>query len=166
MKQFHFTSWPDHGVPQYATAMLAMVRRVKAHHKPEKGAMIVHCSAGVGRSGTFIVIDSMLERLLHDSLVDIYGHVTLMRTQRPYMVQTEDQYFFIHEALAEAIVCGNTEVSLLKFPGYVAELSQLPPDASELDSTPIELQFKVGVAVGVWRGVWFSCSSRWVWQSW
>ena len=108
VKQFHFTSWPDHGVPQHATAMLSMLRRVRSYHsKVAGGPMLVHCSAGmsvggrvkghtlpycsgVGRTGTFIVIDSMLERLKNsDALLDIYGHVTLLRTQRPYMVQTE-----------------------------------------------------------------------------
>ena len=90
--QFHFTSWPDHGVPQYATAMLAMIRRVRAHYNvcKEEGPMLVHCSAGVGRTGTFIIIDSMIQRLAqHEDLIDIYGHMALLRTQRSYMVQTE-----------------------------------------------------------------------------
>ena len=88
--QFHFTSWPDHGVPQYATAMLAMLRRVRAHYSLEEGPMLVHCSAGVGRTGTFIVIDTMLQRLMHeDEMLDIYGHVSLLRSQRNYMIQTE-----------------------------------------------------------------------------
>ena len=90
MKQFHFTSWPDHGVPQYATAMLSMLRRVRAHYSVEEGPMLVHCSAGVGRTGTFIVIDTMLQRLMHEEeMIDIYGHVSLLRTQRNYMIQTE-----------------------------------------------------------------------------
>lgn len=90
MVQFHFTSWPDHGVPQYATAMLAMIRRVRRQYSPETGPMVVHCSAGVGRTGTFIVIDSMLQRLAQEEeIVDIYGHVSLLRSQRNYMVQTE-----------------------------------------------------------------------------
>lgn len=61
-------------------------------------------SAGVGRTGAFIVIDSMLERLKHEKTIDVYGHVTCLRSQRNYMVQTENQYIFIHEALLEAIV--------------------------------------------------------------
>ena len=150
VKQFHFTSWPDHGVPQYATAMLTMVRRVSAHHRPEHGPMLVHCSAGVGRSGTFMTIDAMLERLKHgSSSVDVYGHVSLIRTQRPYMVQTEDQYFFIYEAIAEAIVCGETEVSLDQLPGYISELVQPVSSLDQHDMIPIELQFKVG---GAWMG--------------
>ena len=63
VRQFHFTAWPDFGVPDFPTSMLSMIRCVRAHHNhlpQETGPMIVHCSAGVGRTGTFIVIDSML----------------------------------------------------------------------------------------------------------
>ena len=65
---------------------------------------VIYFSAGVGRTGAFIVIDSMLERLKHEKTIDVYGHVTCLRAQRNYMVQTEDQYIFIHEALLEAIL--------------------------------------------------------------
>ena len=58
------------------------------------------------------MIDSMLERMKHERTVDVYGHVTCLRAQRNYMVQTEDQYIFIHDALLEAILAGNTEVNL------------------------------------------------------
>ena len=67
-------------------------------------------SAGVGRTGAFIVIDSMLERIKHENTIDVYGHVTCLRAQRNYMVQTEDQYTFIHDALLEAVMSGFTEV--------------------------------------------------------
>ncbi|NWS63638.1 PTPRD phosphatase, partial [Psilopogon haemacephalus] len=110
VRQFQFTAWPDHGVPEHPTPFLAFLRRVKTCNPPDAGPMVVHCSAGVGRTGCFIVIDAMLERIKHEKTVDIYGHVTLMRAQRNYMVQTEDQYIFIHDALLEAVTCGNTEV--------------------------------------------------------
>ncbi|NXD28245.1 PTPRF phosphatase, partial [Spelaeornis formosus] len=110
LRQFQFMAWPDHGVPEYPTPILAFLRRVKACNPTDAGPMVVHCSAGVGRTGCFIVIDAMLERMKHEKTVDIYGHVTCMRSQRNYMVQTEDQYIFIHEALLEAATCGNTEV--------------------------------------------------------
>ena len=72
--------------------------------------MVVHCSAGVGRTGAFVVIDSMLERLRYENTIDVYGHVTCLRAQRNYMVQTEDQYIFIHDAVLEAVTCGDTEI--------------------------------------------------------
>ncbi|NXY51166.1 PTPRS phosphatase, partial [Ceuthmochares aereus] len=99
VRQFQFTAWPDHGVPEYPTPFLAFLRRVKTCNPSDAGPIVVHCSAGVGRTGCFIVIDAMLERIKHEKTVDIYGHVTLMRSQRNYMVQTEDQYSFIHDAL-------------------------------------------------------------------
>ncbi|XP_060726751.1 receptor-type tyrosine-protein phosphatase S isoform X4 [Tachysurus vachellii] len=125
VRQFQFTAWPDHGVPEYPTPFLAFLRRVKACNPPDAGPIIVHCSAGVGRTGCFIVIDAMLERIRPERTVDIYGHVTLMRSQRNYMVQTEDQYSFIHEALLEAVTCGNTEVAARSLFSYMQKLEQV-----------------------------------------
>ncbi|XP_046732782.1 receptor-type tyrosine-protein phosphatase S-like isoform X1 [Silurus meridionalis] len=125
VRQFQFTAWPDHGVPEYPTPFLAFLRRVKACNPPDAGPIVVHCSAGVGRTGCFIVIDAMLERIRHERTVDIYGHVTLMRSQRNYMVQTEDQYSFIHEALLEAVTCGNTEVAARSLYSYMQKLAQV-----------------------------------------
>lgn len=97
-------------------------------------------SAGVGRTGCFIVIDAMLERMKHEKTVDIYGHVTCMRAQRNYMVQTEDQYIFIHEALLEAATCGNTEVPARNLYAHIQKLTQPPPGETV---TAMELEFKV-----------------------
>ncbi|XP_077598525.1 receptor-type tyrosine-protein phosphatase delta isoform X25 [Stigmatopora nigra] len=139
VRQFQFTAWPDHGVPEHPTPFLAFLRRVKACNPPDAGPMVVHCSAGVGRTGCFIVIDAMLERIKHEKTADIYGHVTLMRAQRNYMVQTEDQYVFIHDALLEAVNCGTTEVPARNLYAYIQKLTQI--EAGE-NVTGMELEFK------------------------
>uniref|UniRef100_A0A8C2E6H7 protein-tyrosine-phosphatase n=1 Tax=Cyprinus carpio TaxID=7962 RepID=A0A8C2E6H7_CYPCA len=127
LRQFQFTAWPDQGVPEHPTLFLAFLRRVKACNPPDAGPIVVHCSAGVGRTGCFIVIDAMLERVKQEKTIDIYGHVTLMRSQRNYMVQTEEQYVFIYEALLEAVSCGNTEVPARNLYAYIQRLSQTEP---------------------------------------
>ncbi|XP_040595149.1 receptor-type tyrosine-protein phosphatase S isoform X2 [Mesocricetus auratus] len=139
VRHFQFTAWPDHGVPEYPTPFLAFLRRVKTCNPPDAGPIVVHCSAGVGRTGCFIVIDAMLERIKTEKTVDVYGHVTLMRSQRNYMVQTEDQYSFIHEALLEAVGCGNTEVPARSLYTYIQKLAQVEPGEHV---TGMELEFK------------------------
>ncbi|XP_032902537.1 receptor-type tyrosine-protein phosphatase S-like isoform X32 [Amblyraja radiata] len=139
VRQFQFTAWPDHGVPEYPTPFLAFLRRVKTCNPPDAGPVVVHCSAGVGRTGCFIVIDAMLERIKHEKTVDIYGHVTLMRSQRNYMVQTEDQYIFIHDALLEAVACGTTEVMARNLYSYIQKLTQVETGEHV---TGMELEFK------------------------
>ncbi|KAK5926599.1 hypothetical protein CgunFtcFv8_022157 [Champsocephalus gunnari] len=139
VRHFQFTAWPDHGVPEHPTPFLAFLRRVKACNPPDAGPMVVHCSAGVGRTGCFIVIDGMAERIKHEKTLDIYGHVTLMRSQRNYMVQTEDQYIFIHDALLEAVTCGNTEVPARNLYSYIQRLTQIEPGENV---TGMEVEFK------------------------
>uniref|UniRef100_A0A1A8NME7 protein-tyrosine-phosphatase n=2 Tax=Nothobranchius pienaari TaxID=704102 RepID=A0A1A8NME7_9TELE len=139
VQQFQFLGWPDHGVPEYPTTTLAFLQKVRACNPPDAGPIIVHCSAGVGRTGCFIVIDAMLERMKHEKSVDIYGHVTCMRAQRNYMVQTEDQYIFIHEALLEAATCGCTEVTTRNLYTHIQKLNQ---SAAGETLTPMAQEFK------------------------
>ncbi|XP_054009026.1 tyrosine-protein phosphatase Lar isoform X5 [Hylaeus anthracinus] len=138
IKQLQFTAWPDHGVPEHPAPFLQFLRRVRSLNPPESGPLIVHCSAGVGRTGCFIVIDSMLERIKHEKMIDIYGHVTCLRAQRNYMVQTEDQYIFIHDALYEAVICGNTEVPARNLHSHIQKLMQ----SEIVNITGMELEFK------------------------
>lgn len=144
VKQFQFTAWPDHGVPDHPTPFLVFLRRVRTMNPLDAGPMIVHCSAGVGRTGCFVVIDSMVERLKHENTVDIYGHVTCLRAQRNYMVQTEDQYIFIHDAVLEAVIAGNTEVPARSLYAHIQSLLQLVPAEN---CTGMEVEFKKLVAM-------------------
>lgn len=139
IKQLQFTAWPDHGVPDHPAPFLQFLRRCKSLTPPDTGPIIVHCSAGVGRTGCYIVIDSMLERMRHEKTIDVYGHVTCLRAQRNYMVQTEDQYIFIHDAILEAIICGNTEVPARNLHNHIQKLMQTEPGEN---ITGMEMEFK------------------------
>ncbi|XP_078723776.1 receptor-type tyrosine-protein phosphatase delta-like isoform X6 [Lampetra fluviatilis] len=139
VRQFQFTAWPDHGVPEYPTPFLAFLRRVKACNPPDVGPMVVHCSAGVGRTGCFMVMDAMLERMRTENSVDVYGQVTCMRAQRNYMVQTEEQYVFVHEALLEASTVGCTEVPARSLYAHLQRLGTVEPGDT---ATGMELEFK------------------------
>ncbi|XP_064554284.1 tyrosine-protein phosphatase Lar isoform X4 [Drosophila montana] len=139
IKQLQFTAWPDHGVPDHPAPFLQFLRRCRALTPPESGPVVVHCSAGVGRTGCYIVIDSMLERMKHEKIIDIYGHVTCLRAQRNYMVQTEDQYIFIHDAILEAIICGLTEVAARNLHSHLQKLLTTEPGES---ISGMEVEFK------------------------
>ena len=89
MTQLHFTAWPDHGVPSNTSIMLNIIRRVrKLHPYSDSRPLLVHCSAGVGRTGTFIVLDSMLERMNTEKSFNVLEFVQQLREQRVFMVQS------------------------------------------------------------------------------
>ncbi|CAB4018698.1 partial [Paramuricea clavata] len=140
IKQFHFTVWPDHGVPEYPTAILAFQRRVRAYSTRDSGPLAVHCSAGVGRSGTFIVIDCMLARIQSEQTIDIYNYVRYLRTRRMFMVQTEEQYVFCHDALLESILCGNTQMAAHNLR---IEMNKLRQRDATTKLTGFESEFKI-----------------------
>ncbi|PFX13901.1 Tyrosine-protein phosphatase Lar [Stylophora pistillata] len=110
VQQFHYVTWPDKGVPHHSTALLGFRQKIHARHLATGGPLLVHCSAGVGRTGTYIAIDAMLESAEKIKTVFIQNYVQVMRKSRPHMIQKDDQYVFLHQAVMEALVCGNTEI--------------------------------------------------------
>ncbi|XP_031794203.1 receptor-type tyrosine-protein phosphatase O isoform X2 [Sarcophilus harrisii] len=98
---FNYTAWPDHGVPttNAAESIMQFVQMVRQHSTKSRGPMIIHCSAGVGRTGTFIALDRLLQHVCDHEYVDILGLVSDMRSYRMSMVQTEEQYIFIHQCV-------------------------------------------------------------------
>uniref|UniRef100_A0A8C9XVW4 protein-tyrosine-phosphatase n=1 Tax=Sander lucioperca TaxID=283035 RepID=A0A8C9XVW4_SANLU len=105
VKHFHFTAWPDHGVPQ-GTEVLIQFRGLVRQHIEREGdgaPTVVHCSAGVGRTGTLIALDVLLQQLEKERAVGIHGFVHKMRLSRPYMVQTESQYVFLHQCIMDCL---------------------------------------------------------------
>uniref|UniRef100_A0A8C2RKJ4 Receptor-type tyrosine-protein phosphatase eta n=1 Tax=Capra hircus TaxID=9925 RepID=A0A8C2RKJ4_CAPHI len=105
LRQFHFTSWPDHGVPDATDLLINFRYLVRDYMKqsPPESPVLVHCSAGVGRTGTFIAIDRLIYQIENESTVDVYGIVYDLRMHRPLMVQTEDQYVFLNQCVLDII---------------------------------------------------------------
>ncbi|XP_048581435.1 receptor-type tyrosine-protein phosphatase alpha isoform X2 [Nematostella vectensis] len=140
VKQFHFTGWPDHGAPEpgFEFPVLDLIMKSTACVVPGTGPLVVHCSAGVGRSGAFIVIDSMIKRIHDNGDLDIFNFLAHIRNQRNHLVQEECQYIFIHDTLAEYIACNfvislpikalKDHVRMMRMP-----ISIQPPVKSKLD---------------------------------
>ncbi|XP_040466677.1 receptor-type tyrosine-protein phosphatase C isoform X2 [Falco naumanni] len=143
-----FTSWPDHGVPEDPHLLLKLRRRVNALSNFFSGPIVVHCSAGVGRTGTYIGIDAMLEGLDAEGRVDVYGYVVKLRRQRCLMVQVESQYILIHQALVEYNQYGETEVSLSELHSYLNNLKRKDPPS---EPSLLEAEFQRLPSYKGWR---------------
>ena len=142
--------------------MLNFIRRVrKLHLYSDPCPLLVHCSAGVGRTGTFIVLDSMIERMKTEDTLNIYDFVKQLREQRVLMVQTsvrafplqiihacnyilfvlQAQYIFIHDALREFILCGQTEIPAADIRNIIGKLNMQKDPCSA--SSGFDHQFQV-----------------------
>uniref|UniRef100_A0A3Q2CYU2 protein-tyrosine-phosphatase n=1 Tax=Cyprinodon variegatus TaxID=28743 RepID=A0A3Q2CYU2_CYPVA len=143
-----FMSWPDHGVPGEPHLLLKLRRRVNAFKNFFSGPIVVHCSAGVGRTGTYIGIDAMMEGLEAEGRVDIYGYVVKLRRQRCLMVQVEAQYILIHQALLEHNQFGETEITLSELHSTLSTLKQKTSDS---EPTLMEEEFERLPSFKNWR---------------
>ncbi|XP_043912110.1 receptor-type tyrosine-protein phosphatase epsilon isoform X2 [Protopterus annectens] len=137
--QFHFTSWPDFGVPFTPIGMLKFLKKVRTMNPSFVGPIVVHCSAGVGRTGTFIVIDAMIDMMDAERRVDTFGFVSRIRNQRSQMVQTDMQYSFIYQALLEHYLYGDTELDVCSLEKH---LQKLHCSTSYMDRIGLEEEFR------------------------
>nr|VZI20846.1 unnamed protein product [Spirometra erinaceieuropaei] len=146
VRQLQFTAWPDHGVPNHPAPLLMFLRRVNSECAPETGPIIVHCSAGVGRTGAYIVLDILLQQMRREHAINVPAAVARLRSQRNFMVQTEDQYAFIYEALVEASLSGNTELPARQLRDHWLKLTAPTGDtvsaADTLENTGMTLEFE------------------------
>eukprot|EP00794_Sanderia_malayensis_P012834 gene12834-14154_t len=132
VKHLQYSAWPDHGVPRTTTNILDFLQAIRANVKPTHGPMVIHCSAGVGRTGTLIAIDTLINRLQEENVIDVYLTVCLMRMQRCSMVQTEDQYIFIHRAIVDYLK-SQSENPESQLKGYYLLPTDEPKDKTTFD---------------------------------
>ncbi|XP_037351543.1 receptor-type tyrosine-protein phosphatase V-like isoform X2 [Talpa occidentalis] len=106
VKQLQFTTWPDHSIPEAPGSLLAFLELVheQAHATQGPGPILVHCSAGVGRTGTFVALSRLLQQLEAEQMVDVFNAVYVLRLHRPLMIQTPSQYIFLHSCLLNKIL--------------------------------------------------------------
>ncbi|CAG2218792.1 Tyrosine-protein phosphatase 1,Tyrosine-protein phosphatase non-receptor type 13,Tyrosine-protein phosphatase non-receptor type 7 [Mytilus edulis] len=113
--QYHFTAWPDHGTPDPLYLVLFhrhVMSDTKAGHS---GPLLVHCSAGIGRTGTYIALDALLEEGRTTGFLDIFKYLKKMRYSRMNMIQTANQYVCLHYTLLEAFTMKDTKIRKDKF---------------------------------------------------
>ncbi|XP_032655704.1 tyrosine-protein phosphatase non-receptor type 9 [Chelonoidis abingdonii] len=116
VSHFQYLSWPDYGVPSSAATLIDFLGAVKLQQRLAASAlgprfkghaggppMIVHCSAGIGRTGTFCALDICLSQLQDTGTVNVYQTVMRMRTQRAFSIQTPEQYYFCYTAIIEHV---------------------------------------------------------------
>ncbi|KAB0403893.1 hypothetical protein E2I00_016985 [Balaenoptera physalus] len=128
IRHFHYTVWPDHGVPETTQSLIQFVRTVRDYinRTPGAGPTAVHCSAGVGRTGTFIALDRILQQLDSKDSVDIYGAVHDLRLHRVHMVQTEVRVRLKDTDQPELVSKPQTRRTMLLHPN--GNLGQQQPD--------------------------------------
>ncbi|XP_035251692.1 tyrosine-protein phosphatase non-receptor type 5-like [Anguilla anguilla] len=103
LRQYWYTSWPDQKTPDKAPPLLELVQEVEEARQqapPGSGPVIVHCSAGIGRTGCFIATTLLCQQLRNEGVVDILRTTCQLRLDRGGMIQTAEQYQFVHHVLS------------------------------------------------------------------
>nr|XP_034318459.1 receptor-type tyrosine-protein phosphatase T isoform X7 [Crassostrea gigas] len=113
--QYHYTAWPDHGIPEPLCLLLFHDQVTRSKVDSLNGPVLVHCSAGIGRTGTYIAIDVLFEAGKTHSKINIAEYIKKMRRNRMNMVQTYEQYKTIFLTLHEMFKAPSTVLSTTKF---------------------------------------------------
>lgn len=135
---FNYTSWPEHGVPESSSTLIQFVKAVRSNRGHENTTIVVHCSAGVGRTGVFIALDHLIQHLRDHDFVDIYGLVADLRSERMCMVQNLAQYMFLHQSTLDLLSAKGNSQSIW-FVNYSALEKMDSLDAMEGD---VELEWE------------------------
>ncbi|XP_078481052.1 uncharacterized protein LOC100183702 isoform X1 [Ciona intestinalis] len=127
IQHFHYIAWPDHGVPLITSSLVQMQGVVNAAESDTKTTVpiVVHCSAGAGRTGAYIGFDILLDEMKSKGQVNVFRTVLKMRKQRMDMVQNMKQYIFLHKLITECYALGNTEVDVVGLEEHISQQTKL-----------------------------------------
>ncbi|XP_069819447.1 receptor-type tyrosine-protein phosphatase epsilon-like [Dendropsophus ebraccatus] len=139
VEQLHYLEWPDHGVPSKMSSLLRLVDQMNKSYTAGSGPVIVHCSAGIGRTGTFIALDFLLKMAKAAKKVNVFGCVNQLRKKRISMVQNQEQYIFLYDILVETLLCGTTSVPVPDIPRHLSHMTRRDPH-THLDGYEKEFQ--------------------------
>nr|XP_034335012.1 receptor-type tyrosine-protein phosphatase zeta-like [Crassostrea gigas] len=134
---FHYTAWPDHGTPE-ELGLVQFHKAVTRSYHPG-GLMLVHCSAGVGRTGTFIGLDSLLKQGRETEIINVFEFVKQMRQDRMTMVQTPEQYIFLHKVLLFGF---QDKYTVIHESDISTKLTELLQDSAPLNQTALYKEYK------------------------
>ncbi|XP_054029762.1 phosphatidylinositol phosphatase PTPRQ [Dryobates pubescens] len=138
VRQCNFTSWPEHGVPETTAPIIHFVKLIRASRAHDNTPMVVHCSAGVGRTGVYIALDHLTQHVNDHDFVDIYGLVAELRSERMCMVQNLAQYIFLHQCVLDLLASRGSSQPIC-FVNYSALQKMDSLDAMEGD---VELEWE------------------------
>ncbi|XP_063998932.1 phosphatidylinositol phosphatase PTPRQ [Pogoniulus pusillus] len=138
VRQCNFTSWPEHGVPETTAPIIHFVKLIRASRAHDSTPMVVHCSAGVGRTGVYIALDHLTQHVNDHDFVDIYGLVAELRSERMCMVQNLAQYIFLHQCVLDLLTSKGSSQPVC-FVNYSALQKMDSLDAMEGD---VELEWE------------------------
>ncbi|XP_066458343.1 receptor-type tyrosine-protein phosphatase T-like [Eleutherodactylus coqui] len=139
VEQLHYLDWPDHGVPKKTDGLLQLVEQMNKCNTPGSGAIIVHCSAGIGRTGTFVALDILLKMAKTVKKVNVFGCVHQLRKNRVNMVQNKEQYAFLYDVLLEMLLCGMTSVPVPHIEKHLSHMTKWDPH-TQMDGYDREFQ--------------------------
>ncbi|KAK3549019.1 hypothetical protein QTP70_025091, partial [Hemibagrus guttatus] len=135
---FNYTSWPEHGVPESSSTLIQFVKAVRSNRGHDNTTIVVHCSAGVGRTGVFIALDHLIQHIRDHDFVDVYGLVAELRSERMCMVQNLAQYMFLYQSTLDLLTSKGNSQSIW-FVNYSALEKMDSLDAMEGD---VELEWE------------------------
>ncbi|KAG5682132.1 hypothetical protein PVAND_011508 [Polypedilum vanderplanki] len=138
--QYHYLVWKDFQAPEHPYGILKFIKTINSDYSVQRGPLLIHCSAGVGRTGTLVALDSLIQQLNEEDQVSIFNTICDMRHQRNYLVQSLKQYIFLYRALLDVAQFGDTELRYKGLAASVENLKQRTSDSKE--QSKLEMQYE------------------------